>query len=876
MAQRQQRDVHDSSDSGSSESESDSDEDDGFRSKREKRRRAEKQAKKRKESKKKKSKKKKSHKQSRRLATGSSSESSDSDGAPSPPPPQEKQQLSTLARDDWMAMSFEPRAPEAAPVEVPKTEEELLEEARAKRIQDEIDAGLREPVTGMLFGFYDPKQPDAYRQEATVEEAKDDEDADPLIGDGGASWRAKMLQRARDKARETGRPLDEIVLERFGSLDVLKQAARSSAHLNAHLHYKRPERREGAEREDREDSEERGRRTLGVGRDASDRNLLAKFSSRVQSSVSRTVGRGEDDERNRTGKRDRRRDEEDDDDEMPIDYSKLPDFENRPGAKYRAADGDTKRSRQASRRRSRSRSRERRSDRRSRSRERSSAYKRPRRSRSRSRSPAKQAVKPVLPQATKPVPPAPSQPREPTAAEVEKQAMERAELEKRNAFLYGRKAAASEAPPLSSPHAVEKSSTSKQETTEDVDLNKLAARALRAQMMGNTDLFRKLTDQLNELEAHRDAAQQAASVPHYDAVSGALPPLEKEDLRYGPRKGKKNPRDSKDETMSLEELVRQERMARVDHDTMDATHARNIVRLGTKYRGTEVNARNLASGFDEEDQVDMTLLARPETKLTARAAAERERARAVGASKKWEEKTQKCVACLQSPLFKKHLMLALGEHMYLAMPTKPRLHRAHCLIVPMDHTASLTGANEQVWQEVRKFQRAVARMCDAMFDMGVVFLEQTSAPSRRRHTFMECIPVPKDVAADTPLYFKQELMQADEEWATHKKIIDTRDGGVTRHVPPQFAYFHIEWPALDGESGGGGYAHVIEDEEQFPRDFGVNVVAGMLGVDPPKYGRRGDDRKRSFDDEKKDVLEFLRDWEGFDWTQELDGGEYAQ
>ena len=54
---------------------------------------------------------------------------------------------------------------------------------------------------------------------------------------------------------------------------------------------------------------------------------------------------------------------------------------------------------------------------------------------------------------------------------------------------------------------------------------------------------------------------------------------------------------------------------------------------------------------------------------------------------------------------------------------------------------------------------------------------------------------------------------------THKK------GGLRGAVPEGFAYFHVEWT-------GASYAHLVEDGDGFKRDFGVGVVAGMLGLDP--------------------------------------------
>ena len=83
-----------------------------------------------------------------------------------------------------------------------------------------------------------------------------------------------------------------------------------------------------------------------------------------------------------------------------------------------------------------------------------------------------------------------------------------------------------------------------------------------------------------------------------------------------------------------------------------------------------------------------------------------------------------------------------------------------------------------------------------------------------------------------------------------------------------FPYFHVSWK-------GGGYAHVIEDEAEWNREFGMEVCTGMMDMTAGRFGRRGNGRGRNdYEAERREVLSFLKDWEPFDWTQELDGGQY--
>jgi hypothetical protein len=123
---------------------------------------------------------------------------------------------------------------------------------------------------------------------------------------------------------------------------------------------------------------------------------------------------------------------------------------------------------------------------------------------------------------------------------------------------------------------------------------------------------------------------------------------------------------------------------------------------------------------------------------------------------------------------------------------------------------------------------------------------------------MDAIPIPQN--QDAPMFFKSALTEQAEEWGTHTKLLSTRDKGLRRTIPKRFPYFYVEY------APGDGFAQIIETQS-FPKDFGVDTIAGVMRMDPIRLRRK---QTVSVDEEKRMILNFLAKWKPFDWTVELD------
>lgn len=214
-------------------------------------------------------------------------------------------------------------------------------------------------------------------------------------------------------------------------------------------------------------------------------------------------------------------------------------------------------------------------------------------------------------------------------------------------------------------------------------------------------------------------------------------------------------------------------------------------------------------------------------------------------------------------------IVSLATRVFLTLPTEPELTGAEggAVIVPVEHHTNLLECDNDEWEEIRNFMKSLTRL---YHDQGrdVIFYENAASPHRQMHAALLVVPIPYDLGATAPAFFKDALLSTDEEWSQHKKVIDTgkraREGmgkqAFRRSIAKEMPYFHV-WFTVDG-----GLGHVVEDSGRWPKGdlFAREIIGGMLDVDASVIRRQG---RWSKDDAR--LEDFRKRWRKFDWTRIL-------
>ena len=417
------------------------------------------------------------------------------------------------------------------------------------------------------------------------------------------------------------------------------------------------------------------------------------------------------------------------------------------------------------------------------------------------------------------------------------------------------------------------------EPVTDTQLNALSAKILKAEMMGDDERVMDLQRELGQLRALKASQMSSEGMDHESTAAGEKS-WHKESVRgarreektvvltrtdrYGntrpfdlpasssgyrssqpthSKKGKRERYFHDDDRHSLRDLLEQERIT-----TAEDTHAM-VARMASKF----VPASHLGETVDDLVDSKSAMRSNPGRED------ERQKQRAVLESRRMTEVLDNCQFCVANSGFQKHLMVAMGISMYLCVPAHESLTEGHCMLVPTEHTACSIVMDENVWSEVRIFQKGLTKMFSDM-EMDVVFMETYMSAKSKAHMSIDCIPLPRETGAMAPMYFKKAILECDEEWAQNRKLVDTQKKGLRGSVPAGLPYFSVEF-GLDN-----GFAHVIEDTDKFPRYFGREVAGGMLDVEPRLWLKPP---KESFEGQKRKVVVMSEWWKPYDWTQKL-------
>lgn len=409
------------------------------------------------------------------------------------------------------------------------------------------------------------------------------------------------------------------------------------------------------------------------------------------------------------------------------------------------------------------------------------------------------------------------------------------------------------------------------EPVTEAQLNSLGAKLMKAELVGNSDKVEKLKKELDRLREvkrlQKNASNQLSGVDRAPNVEreertlvlmktdrfGREKPLQlpSSSLGYQPqskapthtKKGKREKYFHDDDRYSLKELVEQERMM-----TAEETHAA-IARMASKFVP--------AAGADET--VDDVVESKTAMRYNEAKELDRARKRAVTENRKMADVVEKCQFCFDNQNFSKHLLVAVGMNTYLCAPWHTSLTDGHCYIVPMEHVTCSMYLDENVWSEVEIFRKGLTQMF-ADRGLDVVFMETYTSVKRKTHMYIDCIPLPREEGELVPMYFKKAILESDEEWAQNKKLIDTKEKGVRGSLPTGLPYFFAEF-GLDG-----GFGHVIEDTDKFPHYFGREVIGGLLDLNPRLWLKS---RREDFEKQKAKVVKLSEWWSPYDWTQKL-------
>lgn len=377
------------------------------------------------------------------------------------------------------------------------------------------------------------------------------------------------------------------------------------------------------------------------------------------------------------------------------------------------------------------------------------------------------------------------------------------------------------------------------------EMNKLGAKIVKAELMGDNELADRLKEQLEKAREHSkqvDKSKTENVILSRTDSKGVTRPIQPRCQPESSTKSKKNKNVEThvsgeriryygdDDKYSLQQLFQREKGRSADDD--NAT----FVKIASKNMDMNDIFEEQIARVDTDSRQD-----------------DRDKAKAIKEHKRISKSLEGCSWCIESKNMIKHMIITMDSHICLSLPTRVSLVTGHCVLTPLQHISCQLQLDEDIWEKMKIFKQTLINM----------FMDSKRTPIffeiyKNRHKFphmkLECVPLPDESADLAPIYFKKALLECETEWAINKKIVDLRNKDLRRAIPNGLPYFMVQFGNNDG------YAHVIEDERMFPTNFAEEIIGGILDLDHNLWRKP---KRETFEQQREKVLDFKKIWDKY-------------
>ncbi|KAL6080579.1 CWF19 like cell cycle control factor 1 [Balamuthia mandrillaris] len=222
-----------------------------------------------------------------------------------------------------------------------------------------------------------------------------------------------------------------------------------------------------------------------------------------------------------------------------------------------------------------------------------------------------------------------------------------------------------------------------------------------------------------------------------------------------------------------------------------------------------------------------------------------------------------CWFCLKSPKVEKHLVVSVGETVYVAL-AKGGLSPDHVLIIPIDHVSSVASLPPAVIQEIQRYKHSLRRFFEESKGYkGMVCFERFLHSNH--HCHVQVIPLSRNEDAERAgPFFEEEATKRELELRPLNLEGGGEGGGeekgwmALRSVTKGRPYFLWETPMHDA------FLHLV-GEKKISMNLGREIAAALMGQ-PEKADWR--QCVLTKEEEVQLAKDFKKAFRPFDWSMQ--------